>query len=142
VRSWYLLRVSEAIKDLVGADGIIAWFGEWPSFHDAEVVSVELNRAGISRIHIHYWNRSANISLEGLRNVDNHCVVTFLLEGISFLELADFSGQNVISELQIEKQEAGYRLELFPCYCIAGYIVAKSIRVEFKPGIPDDRSLP
>jgi hypothetical protein len=85
---------------------------------------------------------SANVSLEGFYKADNHCVVTFLLEQISDLELADFSSQNVISGLEIEKQEAGYRLELFPCYGLAGYIVAKSIRVEFKPGIPDDRSLP
>jgi hypothetical protein len=134
--------MSEAIKEVVGADDLIAWFGEWPSFHDAEVLSLELNRAGVSRIHVHYWNRTANISLEGRRNVDNHCVVTFLLEEISFLELADFSGQNVISELQIQKQEAGYRLELSPCYGLAGYLVAKSIRVEFRPGIPNDRSRP
>jgi immunity protein 50 of polymorphic toxin system len=134
--------MSEAIKDVAGADELIAWFGQWPSFHDAEVVSVELNRAGISRIRIHYWNRNANISVEGFHKADNHCVVTFLLEQISFLELADFSGQNVISELQIEKQEAGYKLELFPCYGLAGYILAKSIRVEFKPGMPEDRPRP
>jgi Immunity protein 50 len=134
--------MSEAIKDLVGADGLIEWFGRWPTFHDAEVLSVELNRVGISRVRIHFWNTSANVSLEGFYKTDNHCIVTFLLEQISDLELADFSSQNVVSGLQIEKQEAGYRLELFPCYGLAGYIVAKSIRVEFKPGIPDDRSLP
>jgi hypothetical protein len=134
--------MSEAFKDLVGADGLIAWFGRWPSFHDAEILSVELNRAGTSRVRIHSWNRSANVSLEGFHKADNHCVVTFLLEQINDLELADFSGQNVISGLQIEKQEAGYRLELFPCYGLAGHVVAKSIRVEFTPGFPDDRSRP
>jgi Immunity protein 50 len=28
--------------DIAGADDVVRWFGEWPSFHDAEVLSVHL----------------------------------------------------------------------------------------------------
>ena len=33
---------------LVGSEEVIAWFGGWPSFHDSEVVSLELHREGWS----------------------------------------------------------------------------------------------
>jgi hypothetical protein len=128
--------MSEDSKDLVGTNALTAWFGRWPSFHDAEILSVELNRRGTSRIRIHTWNMTTDVNAAGGYKIDKHCVVLFLLEEISYLELADFSGQNVIFGLQIEKQEAEYRLELSPCYGLAGYVVAKSIEIEFEPGIP------
>lgn len=130
--------MSEDSKDLVGADALIAWFGRWPSFHDAEILSVELNRAGTSRVRIHTWNMTTDVNASGGYKIDRHCIVLFLLEQISDLELADFSGQNVIFGLEIEKRETGYRLELSPCYGLAGYLVAKSIRVEYEPGIPGE----
>jgi len=128
--------MSKDSKDLVGADALTAWFGRWPSFHDAEILSVELNRAGTSCVRIHTWNMTTDLNATGGYKIDKHCVVLFLLEQISDLELADFSGQNVIFGLQIEKHDAGYRLELSPCYGLAGYLVAKSIEIKFEPGIP------
>jgi hypothetical protein len=128
--------MSEDSKGLLGADALIAWFGRWPSFHDAEILSVELNRTGASRIRIHTWNLTADVDAVSGYKIEKHCVVSFLLEQINALELADFSGQNVIFGLQIQKLETGYRLELSPCYGLAGYLIAKSIEIEFEPGIP------
>ncbi len=128
--------MSEDSKDLVGADALVAWFGRWPTFHDAEILSVELQRAGTSRVRIHTWNMTTDVNATSGYKIEKHCVVVFLLERISDLELADFSGQNVIFGLQIQKQEAGYRLELSPCFGLAGYVVAKSIQLEFEPGVP------
>jgi hypothetical protein len=36
-----------------GTDKIIQWFGQWPSFHDAEILELHLNRTGESWIKIH-----------------------------------------------------------------------------------------
>jgi hypothetical protein len=41
-----------------GASNIIAWFGSWPSFHDAEVVSLLLDREGESVLKVHYFRAS------------------------------------------------------------------------------------
>ena len=30
--------------DIPGAQDVIAWFGAWPTFHDAEVLSISLDR--------------------------------------------------------------------------------------------------
>jgi len=34
------------LTDVPGAAEIVNWFGYWPTFHDAEIVSIELKRAG------------------------------------------------------------------------------------------------
>ena len=82
--------MSDDAKILPGAENLIEWFGRWPSFHDAEILSIELNRLGASRIRIHVWNRLADVDTRGFYKHDKHCTVTFKLEQISDLELADF----------------------------------------------------
>lgn len=136
--SCYLLAVSDVAKNLPGADALIAWFGRWPSFHDAEILSLELNRHGPSRARLHTWVRSPEIDAQGSYKTDKHCTIAFLLEEISELEVNGFNSQNVISSLEISKQEGGYRLSFSPCYGLAGHLIAGSIRVEFEPGIPTE----
>jgi len=38
--------------DIPGAADVIAWFGYWPHFHDAEVLSITLDRSGESQVAI------------------------------------------------------------------------------------------
>ena len=74
-----------------GSAAVVQWFGEWPDFHDAEIVSLSLARTGesILRIYPFYPDRPAT--------------VVFNFEEITDVELGDFSGQNVISSLKIEE---------------------------------------
>ena len=47
--------------ELLGKEVVIEWFGgEWPSFHDAEIVSLALSRKGTSllRIYPYFLTRS------------------------------------------------------------------------------------
>jgi len=62
--------------------------------------------------------------------------VTFKFENVTNLNLADFSSQNVIFGLNLERRETGYRLELSPCYGLAGYLEAERISVTVAPGKP------
>lgn len=118
-----------------GAEKIIEWFGRWPSFHDAEIVSFYLARSGPSllRIYPYFPEKPATVG--------------FVLEDIVDLELFQFSPQNVVFGLIMKKtkNEGGetiFRLELFPCFGLAGKIDAKSVRVELIPGkSPDGVSL-
>ncbi len=130
--------MSEDAKNLLGADRLIAWFGRWPSFHDAEILSVELNRFGPSRVRIHTWARSPEIDAQGFYKTDKHCTIAFLLEGVIGLEVSEFNSQNVISSLEITKQDGDYRLTFSPCFGLSGYLIARSIRVEFELGIPPE----
>ena len=120
---------------LHGSDAIMQWFGGWPSFHDAEIIGMNLARAGQSvlRVYPYYPDKPATVD--------------FIFEEITDVELADFSGQNVISSLGIEEvidqtKEKAIRLTMSPCYGLAGRIDAKRLRVGLLPGkSPDGVSL-
>ncbi|WP_051979715.1 Imm50 family immunity protein [Edaphobacter aggregans] len=109
-----------------GAADVIDWFGAWPSFHDAEIVSLELNRVGTSILKVHAFSSRTK-----------HAIVSFLLYDIVTIHLDDFNHQNVIFDLKILRNPEGYEILLAPCYGLSGSIVAKQIQVTLEPGIPE-----
>jgi len=131
----------DAIHDLPGAQALIEWFGRRPSFHDAEILSVSLDRARTSCIRLHTWDLTSEVDAKGYYVLKNHVVVWFLLEGVSDLELAGFSHQNVISGLTVKRSQEGFELLLGQCYRLAGTLTAGSIRVEFASGKPPRASV-
>ena len=122
--------------DAPGAAELFAWFGFWPTFHDGEVLSVHLNRAGLSHLRVHTWERTNELDSRRYYVVRKHVIVTFFLEGISELELDGFSHQNVLAELTLTQDPGGYNLKLWPCHGISGEIKARSVRIELEPGKP------
>jgi hypothetical protein len=126
---------ADMAPSLPGYEAVKDWFGDWPSFHDAEVIGLTLARHGESllRVYPYYPEKPGTVD--------------FILEDITDVELADFSSQNVIFDLTIEsaKSQNGdnvIRLALSPCYGLAGHIDAKSIHLRVVPGkSPDGVSL-
>src|SRR5262249_56531494 len=114
------------VPTIPGADRLVEWFGAWPSFHDAEILEVCLDRRGRSFIRIHTWRMTNEVDAGGHFVRDRHAVVTIWLEGIVGLSLSDFSSQNVIARLDIEVTPVGHRVRLAPCYGLAGEIQAES----------------
>jgi hypothetical protein len=99
--------------ELTGADAVRQWFGSWPNFHDAEIISLSLARKGQSvlRVYPYYPHKPATVD--------------FIFENVTDIELQDFSGQNVIMYLRIElatdqNGDKVYRSVLGPCYGLAG----------------------
>jgi hypothetical protein len=116
---------------LPGSVGVKEWFGEWPKFHDGEVVSLSLCRKGESVLLVYPYYPEKPATVE------------FILTDITDLELVDFSSQNVISDLRIEQitNERGdsvLRLVLDQCFGLAGFIEAKKVRVNLLPGKSTD----
>ncbi len=122
--------------DTPGASDLFAWFGFWPTFHDGEVLSLHLDRAGPSHLRVHTWERTNELDSRRYYVLRKHVLVTFILEDISELELDGFSRQNVLAELTLTQHPDGYNLKLWPCYGISGEIRARSVRIEFEPGMP------
>jgi hypothetical protein len=123
-----------------GAEELITWFGSRPSFHDAEVISIELHRHGASYLRIHTWETTRDVGPQGYYVQQKHVVVTFTVEGISNLQLEGFGSQNVISGLELQQGDDEFELPMSPCYGVSGYIRAKQMRVSFKPGEPANQS--
>ena len=67
--------------DIPGAADVIAWFGYWPRFHDAEVLSITLDASAGARVVIRAFEMTTEVDASGHYVLAKHCVVTFLLEG-------------------------------------------------------------
>jgi hypothetical protein len=130
----------DAIHDLPGSPALIEWFARRPSFHDAEILNISLNRTGTSCIRLHTWDLTAEVDAKGYDVLRNHVVVSFFLDDVADLELAGFSHQNVISGLTFKRSQEGLELSLGHCYGSAGVLIARSMRVEFEPGMPPQTS--
>ncbi|WP_038688608.1 hypothetical protein [Rhizobium etli] len=42
-------------EKIAGGPELQAWFRQKPTFHDAEILSLSLNRTGVSELTIHGW---------------------------------------------------------------------------------------
>lgn len=83
-------------------------FGRLPSFHDAEVLSINLSRGksayspeSILEATIHVFEMTSEINERGEYVLRNHVLVKFLFSKIVNLNLTDFNHQNVLNSLQI-----------------------------------------
>jgi len=141
-----------AIYDAVagGAD-LVRWFGQTPSFHDAEVLDLLLSRKGHSFLRLHSWTNTGAVGQDGYYVIDRHAIVTFTLSGVMDLQLDGFSAQNVVGGLVLRRaldrpERRGYlaldplpqdiEIELEPCYGLSGLIRARSVSIAFEPGEP------
>ena len=119
-----------------GAAELVAWHGRWPSFHDAEVVSIELHRSGLSRVHVHAFQMTSAIGATGHYVCEKHTVIAFLLDDIQNVALEGFNHQNVLSGLHITRAENTVEVSLLDIYGVSGSLIAKRLSLEFEPGIP------
>ena len=139
---------------LPGGAELVGWFGYAPSFHDAEILDLHLDRSGVSLLRIHTWRMTRDLDEKRYFILDKHIVVTFSLEKITALKLEGFSGQNVIYGLTLRRYGTGdevlgkefltsaepspedYGLVLEPTYGLYGAIYARKISVTLSPGKP------
>jgi hypothetical protein len=126
----------EVLNELPGAQELIDWFGSWPSFHDAEVTGVNFSRDAATTLDIHVFRITPELTPTGHYKTDKHAIVTFSTSEMVGGSLDGFNNQNVIFGLRIERVEEGYRLDLDPCYGLAGSLLCKDLAVTFIPGLP------
>jgi len=132
------MDVPTQLEAVDGAKNVRDWFGYWPTFHDAEVIHLHLNRKGASSLAIHTWEITSEVDEHGYYVLTKHVVVEFLMKDVFGLSLNGFSHQNVLFGLAIEKIEDGYQITLDDSYGIAGTIDAKHVSIRLAPGKPND----
>ena len=138
--------------EVPGGQELLDWFGCVPSFHDAEILSLHLNRRGLSILRLHGWITTNRKGAQGHSILEKHAVVTFTFNGVMDLQLDGFSIQNVIGGLTLRRAPErpdrrnclaldplpeDIEIELEPCYGIDGLIRARSVSITVKPGKPD-----
>jgi len=128
--------MTEQVPACGGADALASWFGQWPSFHDAEVVELCLRRTAESTLIVHAW--SWGPVPEGAKHSsrEHECVVTFRMSEVLDLELTDFSSQNVVFGIDVTQMDGAWRVRLAQAYGLGGWIQCRSLSLSFKPGGP------
>jgi hypothetical protein len=83
-------------------------FGRFPTFHDAEVLRITLDRGQAQpfspylQATIHVFEMTSQVDEQGRYVLENHVAVTFKFIEIYKLSLEDFNQQNVLQGLSIE----------------------------------------
>ena len=111
-----------------GAKNLRDWFGYWPSFHDAEVILLQLNRSDASTLAVHTWEMTKEVDEKGFYVLAKHVVVEFVMKEVVGLSLNGFNHQNVVFGLAIERVDSGYRLTLEDCYGVAEQLMRATFR--------------
>jgi hypothetical protein len=82
-------------------------FGQWPSFHDAEIISIYLDRGDQNgpflEMKIHVFEMTNQIDAKGFYILKNHTLATIRFTHIGMGEIKWFNQQNVIAELTLEE---------------------------------------
>ena len=74
------MPVPAEIAGIQGSAELHDWFGYWPNFHDAEIISLHLNRSGHSSMRAHTWEMTKEIDQNGYYVLTKHLVVEFVFE--------------------------------------------------------------
>lgn len=88
------------------SDALTSIFGRWPSFHDAEVLRVRLDRSGVDgpemEADVHVFEMTSDVTPEGFYKLRHHTLATLLFSGIDEMSTADFNQQNVLGDLLLK----------------------------------------
>jgi len=120
---------------VVHAERLVEAFGYWPSFHDAEVHRVVLDRGAPEKrpsvtLVVNAFDSSGAVDERGYFDVRVNVIVTLRFTDVDDMELRDLGHQNVISELRLEARSMGrIAVELTPCFGLNGSFTCEAIEV-------------
>jgi hypothetical protein len=99
----------QSVEGIAGADQLVAVFGYWPSFHDAEVLWLRLDR----RAHgdgyygpslealVHAFEMTSDVDADGYYILRHHVLVHMRFLDVVELQLDGFNHQNALMGLSI-----------------------------------------
>lgn len=95
------------INRIPGAEQLVAIFGYWPSFHDAEVLWLQLDRQSLKKgrygptleILVHTFEITNEIGADSSYLLRHHVLVHFRFNDVASLQLDGFNPQDPIMGL-------------------------------------------
>jgi hypothetical protein len=115
---------------VVGAEQVVRTYGEWPNFHDAEVVALGLNRKGPSAfLEVLFFKTHPDVDVSGHFRRSDFNVIRFECGGLLEVNLADFNQQNVLAALSFSEVAEGIRIELWPSFGLGGHLLCREAAV-------------
>ena len=127
-------------------------FGRWPSFHDAEVLRITLDRGGAQsfvpylQATIHVFEMTSQIDERGRYVLKNHVAAALRFNEIYELSLEDFNQQNVLQGLYIvdvsnrQMERIKFDVTIEGIHGVTAKLQCNSISVEYaEPYVPGPR---
>ena len=132
------------VPPISGVSKVINAFGCFPTFHDGEILDLQLVRNSTPdtdvstasiRFTLHGWEMTSEVMPDGYFRLTKHHLVRFRFDHVDQVKISCFNHQNVISELFIEgisepKDHALIRVELDGCYGVEAAFRAVTGTVE------------
>lgn len=141
--------MSNSAQHINGSEKLIDAWGDWPSFHDAEIIQCSFERAfpvefgcNITRLLIHLRQY---ISI-GENTADYQIIQTksvlakFVFSSVSDLELSDFNHQNVINSFTVspifKDNKIGLLVDIEPAWGLGGFFRCTEATLESVEVLP------
>jgi hypothetical protein len=120
---------------IIDAEKVVSRFGEWPHFHDMEVVSLHMERGGKNGPWLEFvvfvWAYTGRIAPSGCFEQTTHSLIRFRCDGVTVNQLEDFNYQNVLDGLHFSRNEDGesVSVDITANYGPTGALKCESVRV-------------
>lgn len=126
------------------AEAITRRFGRWPSFHDAEVRSIELRcdgpEAPVMETTLHHATMTDEVDPGGFYVLQNQSLTRLRFLSVDELQLRAFFSQNVLCDLELvvtDDPKRPYAVELPSAVgCEASFRCSRIIVVSSEPTRP------
>lgn len=103
--------MNQALVD--NSDLLSQAFGGWPSFHDAEVIRLVLDRSGPEgptlELEMHVFKMTKEVGPTKHYVLKNHILVCLKFTGVALEKLVGFNQQNVLMGLDIAQLDVGQK---------------------------------
>ncbi len=126
-----------------GAEKLIAVFGYWPSFHDAEVLWLRMDRRPVREdvylptleMMVHAFEMTSEIGPDGAYVLRHHVLVHLRFLMVDLVKFADFNHQNAlygiyfnnVCEKQLENVD--FEITLEGAWGLEGSFICKAVEV-------------
>jgi hypothetical protein len=126
-----------------GAEKLIAVFGYWPSFHDAEVLWLLMDRRPVREdvylptleMMVHAFEMTSEIGPDGAYVLRHHVLVHLRFHMVDLVKLADFNHQNSLHGLNFKNirarqlELADFEITLEGDWGLDGSFICKAVEV-------------
>lgn len=139
--------MEELTVPVVGVERVRTALGCWPSFHDAEVLRVQMVRDRVTRrtppsllLELDAADDEFQVGSDGEPIPRRLAVVTLLFRDVADVLLADFGFQNVIGELRLARDGERIAVALEPCFGLEGRFTCAMVEVLAAEPRPSSRA--
>ncbi len=119
-----------AFKEFKNFRKVVDYLGSWPSFHDAQVLNVELD-AKIPTIimRVYAFETDKTLDEKGHYKRIKNCIITLKFFSIQDLELYDFNYQNVLFNLEFKIIKKKIKVLINSSYGLNGKFVCEKAEI-------------